>query len=106
MQVQTSDDVPGIRDELVRIEALARVAARPAEPLGLQVDSWGGTGWPWSWYLRDLPAGYYDMSRPAVDPGPVVLVADPNHAAMAPKLPATSHAGSGCACGGCRIGAR
>ena len=25
------------------------------KPLGLAVDSWGGTGWPWSWYLRDVP---------------------------------------------------
>ena len=39
-------------------DARERGAARP------RVDSWGGTGWPWSWYLRDVPAGYYDMSRP------------------------------------------
>ena len=22
----------------------------------------GRNGWPWSWYLRDVPSGYYDMS--------------------------------------------
>ena len=88
VQVQTSDDVPVIRDELLRIEALA--AKEPEwrkQPLVLQVDSWGGTGWPWSWYLRDVLAGYYDMSRPdLVQPGPVVLVNDLNRKAMAPKL--------------------
>jgi uncharacterized protein (TIGR03663 family) len=85
VQVQTSDDVPVIRDELVRIQSV--VTEKTQQPLVLQVDSWGGTGWPWSWYLRDLPVGYYDMSDPdQVDPGPVVLVADPNHGAMAPEL--------------------
>ena len=70
VQVQTSDDVPAIRDELVRLEALAAKSPRwRKQPLVLQVDSWGGMGWPWSWYLRDVPAGYYDMSRPdLVDP--------------------------------------
>ena len=86
VQVQSSDDVPGIRDELMRIEALYR-KAHPNDPLVLQVDSWGGVGWPWSWYLRDVPVGYYDMSYPPyVQPGPVLLVADSNHDAMAPKL--------------------
>lgn len=85
VQVQSSDDVPLIRDELVRIQSV--VSEKTGEPLVLQVDSWGGTGWPWSWYLRDLPVGYYDMSDPErVDPGPVVLVADPNHGAMDPEL--------------------
>ena len=70
VQVQTSDDVPAIRDELVADRgAGSEVAGRRKQPLVLQVDSWGGTGWPWSWYLRDVPAGYYDMSRPdLVDP--------------------------------------
>jgi len=88
VQVQTSDDVPKIRDELVRIEALASKSPQwRKQPLVLQIDSWGGVGWPWSWYLRDVPSGYYDMSHPElVQPGPVVLVSDPNHAAMAPKL--------------------
>ena len=86
MQVQTSDDLPGIRDELVRLQSA--FTRETGEPLGLTVDQWGGTGWPWSWYLRDLPAGYYDMSTPAAVPrGPVVLVSDPNNEAMKPRLP-------------------
>jgi uncharacterized protein (TIGR03663 family) len=85
VQVQSSDDVPGVRDELVRIQSL--LTRENGEPSVFQVDSWGGTGWPWSWYLRDLPIGYYDMSNAeAVPLGPVLLVADPNHAAMAPRL--------------------
>ena len=44
VQVQSSDDVPVIRDELVRLRAAADSAS--AEPTVLQVDSWGGTGWP------------------------------------------------------------
>jgi uncharacterized protein (TIGR03663 family) len=85
VQVQSSDDVPRIRDEVVKLQRAASKAA--GEPVVLQVDSWGGTGWPWSWYLRDVPAGYYDMSTPAaLPPGPIVLVADPNHDAMRPRL--------------------
>ncbi len=85
VQVQSSDDVPVIRDELMRLRSVADTMSD--EPAVLQVDSWGGTGWPWSWYLRDVPVAYQDMSSPdQVDPGPVLLVTDPNHAAMAPKL--------------------
>lgn len=85
VQVQTSDDVPGIRDELMRLEAAyARANGERFVPV---VDSWGGTGWPWSWYLRDVPSGFYDMSRPeSVQLGPLVLVSDPNHTTMQPRL--------------------
>jgi uncharacterized protein (TIGR03663 family) len=85
VQVQSADDVPVIRDELMRLRPIAeRVSDGGA---GIQVDSWGGTGWPWSWYLRDVPVAYHDMSVPdQVDPGPVLLVTDPNHATMAEKL--------------------
>jgi uncharacterized protein (TIGR03663 family) len=85
VQVQTSNDVPGIRDELVRLESLVRRST--GKPLSLEVDAWGGTGWPWGWYLRDLPALYADMSDTAYVPtGQAILVADPNHAAVAPRL--------------------
>ncbi|HUG64311.1 MAG TPA: flippase activity-associated protein Agl23 [Gaiellaceae bacterium] len=85
VQVQSSDDVPVIRDELLLLREVAEQTS--GEPPVVQVDSWGGTGWPWSWYFRDAPVGYYDMSVPdQVDPGAVLLVTDPNHAAMAPKL--------------------
>ena len=86
VQVQSSDDVPVIRDELMRLRPIAEQVAG-GEGAVIQVDSWGGTGWPWSWYLRDVPVGYYDMSVPEqVEPGHVLLVTDTNHAAMAPKL--------------------
>lgn len=85
VQVQSSDDVPRVHEAVHRLQALASRAL--GEPVVLQVDSWGGTGWPWSWYLRDMPVGYYDMSAPDEVPlGPIVLVADPNHAAMQPRL--------------------
>ena len=85
VQVQTADDLPVIRDKLMRLEtAYERANGERFVPV---VDSWGGTGWPWSWYLRDVPSGYYDMSRPeSVQLGPLVLVSDPNHAAMEPRL--------------------
>jgi uncharacterized protein (TIGR03663 family) len=85
VQVQSSDDVPEIRDEFVRLQRL--VTQAEGSPAVFHVDSWGGTGWPWSWYLRDLPVGYYDMSSPEQVPlAPLLLVADPNHEAMKPKL--------------------
>jgi uncharacterized protein (TIGR03663 family) len=84
VQVQNATDVPKIRDEII---ALAKQKANAGKPLSLQVDSWGGVGWPWSWYLRNVPAGYYDMSLPSYVPeGQVILVSQPNHERVAPKL--------------------
>ena len=55
----------------VQVQTVRRRAAHPrrarcgsrrawtrenGEPFVPVVDSWGGTGWPWSWYLRDVPA--------------------------------------------------
>jgi uncharacterized protein (TIGR03663 family) len=85
VQVQTATDVPKIRDEIMALEKQEK--AKTGQPLSVEVDSWGGTGWPWSWYLRDVPVGYPDMSLVSFNPSAqVVLVADPNHATMAPKL--------------------
>jgi uncharacterized protein (TIGR03663 family) len=85
VQVQTSDDLPPIRDRLMSLRAAWR--REHGEPFVPVVDSWGGTGWPWSWYLRDVPSGFYDMSRPdQVQLGPLLLVADPSHDAMKPRL--------------------
>ena len=76
---QTSTDVPKVRDEILALER--RASARFGRPLTIEIDSWGGTGWPWGWYLRDVPAGYPDMSAPGFVPSAqVVLVAEPNHA--------------------------
>jgi uncharacterized protein (TIGR03663 family) len=77
VSVQTSTDVPTIRDRLLAFER--RAPAALGRPLRLQVDSWGGTGWPWGWYLRDERVDYADMSRPEWIPSAdIVLVADPN----------------------------
>ncbi len=105
VQVQTADDVPRIRDELMRLEAA--YTREHGEPFVPVVDSWGGTGWPWSWYLRDVPSGYYDMSNPeAAQLGPVVLVSDPSHAGDAIRAEGLRGEGnSGCGCGGCPCGA-
>lgn len=85
VQVQTADDVPRIRTEILRLEAAAQLASR--RPLALDVDRWGGTGWPWSWYLRDVPIAYYDMSIDRPAPGAdAVLVAAPNQPRVAPLL--------------------
>lgn len=46
-----------------------------------EVDSWGGTSWPWAYYLRDAPVAYPDMSSPEYVAGAdLVVVADVNRA--------------------------
>jgi uncharacterized protein (TIGR03663 family) len=85
VQVQTSDDVPLIRSEILRLDALVR--RKTGHPLTLEVDSWGGTGWPWAWYLRDLRVGYLDLSSGTPRPtAQAVLVAAPNRAVVQPLL--------------------
>ncbi len=85
VQVQTSDDVPRIRDEILHLDSLVR--RQSGRRLTVAVDGWGGTAWPWSWYLRDVPVGYYDMSAGGPQPLPQVLVvAQPNQALMEPLL--------------------
>jgi uncharacterized protein (TIGR03663 family) len=88
---QTSDDVPAMRDEIITLSR--RAPAALGRPLTIEVDSWGGTGWPWGWYLRDVPAGYPDMSQAGFVPSAdVVLVAEPNDWLMRPHLRAyTAH---------------
>jgi uncharacterized protein (TIGR03663 family) len=85
VQVQTSDDVPKIRSQLLRLESISR--SDYGRPLTLWVDRWGGTGWPWAWYLRDVPVGYDDMSiaTPPSD-AQAVLVAAPNRTRIEPFL--------------------
>jgi hypothetical protein len=85
VQVQTSDDVPAIRSELVGLDETAR--RRSGHPLSIWVDSWGGTGWPWSWYLRGDVSGYADLSEEVPPPdAQAVLVAEPNVARIKPVL--------------------
>jgi predicted membrane-bound mannosyltransferase len=85
VQVQNATDVPKIRNEIMALENKEK--GKNGQPLTMQIDNWGGVGWPWAWYFRDLPAGYYDMSLSSYVPdSQVVLVSDPNHASVAPKL--------------------
>jgi uncharacterized protein (TIGR03663 family) len=82
---QTSTDVPKVRDELLALER--RSLEAHGRPLSVEVDGWGGTGWPWGWYLRDVPAGYPDMSVPGYVPtADVVIVAEPNHELVRGRL--------------------
>jgi hypothetical protein len=83
--VQTSTDVPPVRDEILALErrALRRVGHAPS----IEIDGWTGVGWPWGWYLRDIPVAYPDMSRPGYVPsGDVIVVADPNRRLVAAQL--------------------
>lgn len=77
---QTATDVPPVVN---RIASLARSTTRPK----IEVDQWGGTGWPWGWYLRDVPTAYPDMSAADYKPtGDVLVVADPDQKKLAPLL--------------------
>jgi uncharacterized protein (TIGR03663 family) len=82
---QTSVDVPHVRD---RIFALDRyLVEHQGRRLRLEVDGWEGSGWPWGWYLRDLPVGYPDMSQPDFRPtGDAVVVTDVNRQRLLPLL--------------------
>lgn len=82
---QTSVDVPPVRDRIVELHRTAKTAGGGTPRIA--VDAWGGTGWPWAWYLRDLPVAYVDMSEPvSPDDWDVLLVAEPNAARVAPLL--------------------
>jgi uncharacterized protein (TIGR03663 family) len=82
---QTSTDVPKVAAELT---SLTRTAPdRLHRPLRLEVDSWGGTGWPWGWYLREVPTAYPDMSQLGYSPtGDVLVVAEPDQPRLAGRL--------------------
>jgi predicted membrane-bound mannosyltransferase len=82
---QTSIDVPPVRDRILELDR--RVVAATGEHPRIAVDAWGGTSWPWAWYLRDLPVAYPDMSdRFAADEWDVLVVSDPNASHVAPPL--------------------
>jgi predicted membrane-bound mannosyltransferase len=82
---QTSVDVPSIRDRLAGLDSWT--VSHRGRHLRLEVDSWSGTGWPWAWYLRDLPVGYPDMSKVDFRPtGDTLIVTDVNRPALLPLL--------------------
>jgi uncharacterized protein (TIGR03663 family) len=79
VSVQTSTDVLATR---ATIEGLLAQGPRTIE-----IDGFGGTTWPWAWYLRDEAPSYPDMSDPAFRPSAdIVLVDDLNHEAVAARL--------------------
>ena len=82
---QTSVDVPPVRD---RVFALDRyMLSQRGRHLRLEVDGWSGTGWPWAWYLRDLPVAYPDMSQPEFRPtGDAFIVTEVNRRHLLPYL--------------------
>jgi uncharacterized protein (TIGR03663 family) len=82
---QTSTDVPKVESEIAALER--RAGETLHRPLRLEVDGWGGVGWPWSWSLRDIPTAYPDMSKPDYVPtGDVLVVADVNREHLTGQL--------------------
>ncbi len=83
---QTSVDVLTVRDQLLAVDR--RVFDATGTHVRIQVDSWDGTAWPWSWYLRDQNgAAYVDMSLPDYRPsGELVVLASPNEQRLRPLL--------------------
>ena len=74
---QTSTEALPVRDEILAGD----------DSVTTDVDSWGGTGWPWAWYLRDAPVGYPDMSAAEYVPkADIVAVAEVNREQLLPKL--------------------
>ncbi len=77
---QTSPEILPMRDEIV-------AAGERDPPLAIHVDEWGGLGWPWGWYLRDVPVFYHDMSdRKYLPDADVVAVAQDNRERVLPAL--------------------
>jgi len=60
VSTQSSEDVEGVRDEVVGIAERARREGRDATVL---IDSAQGATFPWAWYFRDLEAGYLDLTQ-------------------------------------------
>lgn len=81
----TSAAVPRIAADLHRRDDRARSAGldRP----GIEVDTSFGAGSPWSWYLRDLRAGYFDMAAGTFAPrGDVLIVNETTRPLLAERL--------------------
>ena len=60
---QSSEQVKGVRDEVLAVADRARREGR--EPRIL-IDSAQGATFPWAWYFRDLDAGYLDLTEAAL----------------------------------------
>jgi uncharacterized protein (TIGR03663 family) len=81
----TTTAAPRIAADLRRRDAAARAAGRPRPTI--EVDPNFGSTSPWSWYLRDLPAGYPDMAAETYVPrGDVLIVTDNVRPLLAGRL--------------------
>lgn len=81
----TDAAVPRIAARLRRSDDRARAAGR-ARPT-IEVDTNFGSASPWSWYLRELFAGYFDMADSTFVPhGDVLIVTDSSRPLLAQHL--------------------
>jgi uncharacterized protein (TIGR03663 family) len=81
----TNAAVPRIAADLRRRDERARAAGR-ARPT-IAVDANFGSASPWSWYLRGLLAGYYDMAADTFAPrGDVLIVHETTRPLLAGRL--------------------
>jgi uncharacterized protein (TIGR03663 family) len=81
---QTSTQSSAVREAV--IQADHRTLAEVHRHATIQVDSWGGTAWPWAFYLRDLPVQYTDMHGPFLPDADIVVVDDSNRSRVLPHL--------------------
>jgi uncharacterized protein (TIGR03663 family) len=61
---QSSEQVPGVRDEVFAAAARAR---REGRDFSVVVDAADGSTFPWAWYFRHLDASFPDLTREALD---------------------------------------
>ena len=103
---QSSEQVKGVRDEVVAAVARARREGRDARIL---VDTAEGATFPWAWYFRDLDVGYLDLTtRRSCPPTPTScsLTEASRDAAARPARRLRRRAASRSASGGCATTAR
>jgi uncharacterized protein (TIGR03663 family) len=81
---QTSTQADTARAAILRADR--RTLAGAHRHATIQVDSWGGTDWPWAFYLRDLPVHYTDMSLSFTPNADIVVVDDSNRTRLMPQL--------------------
>jgi uncharacterized protein (TIGR03663 family) len=82
---QTSVDVPRVRDRIFGLDRY--LVSHRSRHLRLEVDGWSGSGWPWGWYLRELPVAYPDMSETGFRPtGDALIVTDVDRPHLLPFL--------------------
>jgi uncharacterized protein (TIGR03663 family) len=87
---QTSIQSDAVREAILQADQRTLTAAH--RHATIQLDNWGGTAWPWAFYLRDLPVQYTNMSGPPMPDADIVVVDDINRSRVLPYL--TGYTGS------------